>query len=132
MLTVRQSQLTTFSEARRSVFLARLLRVFENDYPVEFARLGREKAEEFAKRTLTASERFGLERENAILVYLGLRVEFGENFEKSPDRDWAIELLSHPKVPDVLKVSIVRDRFRERTQGRQIETIRTSDEATSE
>lgn len=121
MLLIRKLQFDMLGQSRRKQFEDRLLRIFESDYPDVCEGLGHEKAQSFITRTMAAAERYGIEVEGAVIVFLGLRVENGEDFQLSPDGEWALQMLANQTVPDVLRVSLVRDRLRERNQGRRIE-----------
>ena len=51
-------------------------------------------------------------------MLLQLVVAFGRNFELSPDRGWALEMLAHPTLPPSLKTGMLRERMMNRSQGR--------------
>ena len=50
-------------------------------------------------------------RSLAVAVLIELMLDYGEGFEKSPDRDWAMKFLEHPELPAPVKVGVIRDRF---------------------
>ncbi len=58
--------------------------------------------------------------EGAVAGFIRLRVGFGKEFDLSPDRVWALEILRHTSLPDVLRISMIADRFEARTLGRKI------------
>ena len=91
------------------------------DCPEKSAALGPEDLKGLVERALKFTQANGITSENAVKVFLALWIEYGEGFPMIPDRPWAEALFAHPTLPDVLKVAMVRDRFRERVQGRRIE-----------
>jgi hypothetical protein len=53
----------------------------------------------------------------AITALLELWLQFGSNFERSPARTWTMNILSHPELPGVTKVDVIRDRHLQLTGG---------------
>jgi hypothetical protein len=45
-------------------------------------------------------------------------IAFGEDFQNSPHKDWANELLAHPTSPAQIKMRILRERMTVLSQGR--------------
>ena len=54
-------------------------------------------------------------------------VEFGEELENSPDKEWADEMLAHPTMPASLKMTLIYQRLTEQSQGRVIVPFRPGD-----
>ena len=49
-----------------------------------------------------------------------LMIQFGEDFERSPIREWTGNILVHPELPGYSKAEAIRERHTETTQGRVI------------
>jgi len=120
MLTVRNAQLILLAEPGNQAVQDRMVRYVESDFPARFAEWGLAGSRAFVQRGLAVAAANGIDTEGAIAVLLQLMIAFGEQFERSPDRDWACELLAHPTLPPSLKMQMLRQRMMATTQGRSI------------
>src|SRR5437868_3600457 len=74
----------------------------------------------FVRRTVERGKGYGIESRGAVLAFAELLLQFGENFERSPIREWTMNMLAHPVLPGSAKVEGILERHLERTQGRVI------------
>lgn len=120
MLTIRTEQLATFAAAHRAEFVDRLLPHLAASFPPWFAQRQEQGAKALVERAIEIGEQSGIRGEWAVMTLVELIIEFGENFEMSPDHDWAVKLLAHRSLPDRLKVAMLSERLRQRSGGRRI------------
>lgn len=113
--------------ANKSQFIDRLLPHLAADYPSWYAAHQDSGARSFVEKVIGIGEEHNIFGKGSVSALVDLMVEFGEMFEKSPDRDWAIKLLSHPSLPDHTKVPLLSERLRQRTGGRRIVEIEAAD-----
>jgi hypothetical protein len=82
--------------------------------------MGEAGTRELTDRTLRAAANHGIENSGGILVLLDLQLQYGERFERSPDAEWARNMLAHPSLPGHIKMAAIQDRFDARTGGRKL------------
>lgn len=117
MLTIRNEQLVCFASQHRAEFVDRLVPHLSASYPSWYKSLEAEDARAFVERAIDAGASVGVRGQWAVGTLIELMIEFGETFERSPDRDWATTLLAHPALPDRLKLTMLSERLRARTGG---------------
>lgn len=118
MITIRESQMDVFRQARIDAFVGDMVRYIATDYPTHYQRLGPAETRAFVLRSMDAASRHGIELEGAIGVLIELWLMFGEQFERSPDRVWARNILAHPRLPDFIRVESIQERLLARMGGR--------------
>jgi hypothetical protein len=126
MLTIRNDQFGVFSGDLQSQFVNRLLPHLAADYPSWYQERQDPGAREFVERVIENGMKHKIRSQSAVSTLVDLMIEFGEKFEKSPDRQWAMNLLAHPSLPDGIKTSLLAERLRVRTGGRRIVEIEAS------
>jgi hypothetical protein len=118
MLVIRQSQVAEFRRARVAQFVDTLVAYLAVEYPIHCERLGKGEIRGFVERSMSAAALLGIDTEGAIGVLTELRLVYGENLERAPDREWARNILAHKTLPGYIKVEAVQNRLSEKTGGR--------------
>lgn len=118
MLTIRDAQLAIFRQGQIRSFVDSMVAYIATEYPTHYARLGQAGTRGFVERTLEAARAMRIETQGAIGVLTELRLIYGEQLERAPDRQWAQKILVHKTLPDYIRVGAVQDRLSERTGGR--------------
>jgi len=120
MLVIRQAQMRRFSEAALESLERRLKEHIRLEWPARFEQLGDAGSGALASRVTRRAEKCGIENSGGILVLLELWLQYGEGFERSPDAEWARNMLRHPSLPGHVKMAAIQDRFDARTGGRKL------------
>lgn len=120
MLTIRQSQLDDISRSMLGQFAERMIRRVEREHPDVYAARGEPAIRAYVLKSIEAAATLRIRTEGAVAGFILLRLEFGDNFDLQPDRVWALEILEHTALPDIVRISLIADRFEARTQGRKI------------
>jgi hypothetical protein len=123
MLVIRDMQVAAFRADAQRRFAERMRAYIAQAYPARYQALGDEGTKLLIQKGVEAGERHHLENEGAVSVFIELMVEFGERFERSPDRAWAERILAQPDLPGEVKVSAVRERLHARTGGRSLKPV---------
>lgn len=123
MLTIRNDQIRILSSLNRAQFVDRVLPHLAVDYPSWYEVRQQTGAREFVEKVIETGEKRNVRSQGSVSTLVDLMVEFGENFENSPDREWAVRLLAHPSLPDQIKVPMLAERLRALTGGRRIVEI---------
>lgn len=119
MLVIREAQLSDMRREAVDRFAAELQQHLQENYSQACKAVGGEEAlGAFVRRGMERARQNGIEHRGALTVLLELLIQFGENFERSPVREFARNLLTHPVLPGDAKVNAIRDRHDERTLGR--------------
>jgi len=119
MFVIRNTYLDGIREARLARLETELVTHLLTNLPGPSAVLGDEpEVRSFVRRGMAQAAGHGIDTPGGIAVFLELLVQYGERFERSPDRVWASNILAHPVLPGYVKVGAIRDRFAERTGGR--------------
>jgi hypothetical protein len=119
MLVIRDAQFADMARKAVEDFRSGLVKHLLDNYPQSCGAMGGEKGvRAFVQRGIDRAKRHGIEHGGAITILLELFIQFGENFERSPVREVARNILAHPSLPDDAKVGAIRDRHDEHTRGR--------------
>jgi hypothetical protein len=120
LLTIRKEQLDVFGREVTPRFEVRALTMVEQQYQEDYAALGRDGVLDLVRYTASSGAKHGIHAEGALNGLLQLYIEFGRQLELAPYRHWALQILSHPRLPGPLKVSLIRSRLLSLTQGRRM------------
>lgn len=119
MLVIRNTQFAIFGNQSVQAFEHELTAHLLEHYPSPCAALGGEPAlHSFVDRTIKRAEDYGITHKGGVKVFAELLIQFGEQFERSPIREWTNNILAHPELPGSAKVTALRTRHDEETQGR--------------
>jgi hypothetical protein len=118
MLVIRNAQMAVFQRASKARFEAGVVHHLAHKYPKLVAALGEEGTLNFIRRTTAAAHANRIFAEGAIAIYIDLVIEYGEQFERAPDRTWARKILAHPKLPDHIRMDTISEKFASRADGR--------------
>lgn len=119
MLVIRHAQLAVFGNRALRAFEQELAAHLLEHYPSPCAALGGEAAvHAFVDRTIQRASEYGITHQGGVKVLAELLLQFGEQFERSPIREWTLNVLAHPDLPGSAKVTALRTRHDEATQGR--------------
>ena len=118
MLTIRTEQMAVIEKLLYTSYLDRMADYIAKEYPRQFQAMGRVGTSEFVTAAIQKGRRNHIETQGGVAVLIELMIAFGENFQNSPHKDWANELLAHPTLPAQIKMRILHDRMTELSQGR--------------
>ena len=115
---IRDAQIEAFQREERARFADRMVRFVAAEYPEEYQALEAAGTRRFAERAIDFGLAHGIRAEGGLLALAGLMIQYGESFERSPDRGFAQGILDHATLPGQLKIEILLERMASRTQGR--------------
>lgn len=119
MLTIRSEQMAVFQQGLTRGFAERLADHLLTNYPTSSAALGgRTEVLSFVWRTISKAHTFGIQSMGAVAAIAELMIQFGEDFERSPIREWTLNILAHPTLPATAKAEGIQERHAEQTRGR--------------
>jgi hypothetical protein len=119
MLTIREPQIEALSSASVASYIEQTISYLENKYPWWFESVGwKEGARTYILKTMKAGEPLRIRSRGALTTWMELKIQFGEDFERAPDRIWARNILRHPKLTDQIRIDTIQGKFVERTDGR--------------
>ena len=101
-------------------FEQQMLRLIAPGFPDWLSSMGEEGALAYVRTTVASAARQGIVTGPAIGVLVLLKLEFGETFELSPEREWARNILEHPLLPGDIKVKQIAKRLVSGAAGRRI------------
>lgn len=118
-LVIREEQMAAFKLADERRFILNLASHLLTHYPTLSAKLGgKAEVAAFARRAIVNAHGFGVQSKGAVTALAELTIQFGENFERSPIREWTLNILAHPELPGYAKAEVIRERHHEQTEGR--------------
>ena len=120
MLTIRNEQLESLKLVRRQEFEAHLVETLASEYPTSLVELKEAGLLRVARHAIDCGESNGIVTKGGVTALAGLMIQYGDSFERSPDREWAQETLSSAKLPEQLKVEFLIERLAGPSQGRVI------------
>lgn len=117
-MIIRGAQIEALGQQAAERFGENMRATLARDYPRHYAALGDDGAGQFVRRCIAAAAGLGVTTTGAVAVLIELMLQYGERFERSPDREWINNILANTDVPDFLRVGAVRDRLATWTGGR--------------
>jgi hypothetical protein len=124
MLIIRNAQIETFRQAARETFTAALIVHLKTSLPGPAASLdGDADWNAFARRAIAAGARYGIHSGSGLTILAELMLQFGENFERSPLRQWTADILAQPRLPGQIKAEALRERYQDLTGGRPVVVV---------
>ena len=124
MLTIREAQLEAFRAESSRTFRLRLIAHVRENYPEVYAEWNDAGTASFIDRLVSKARTNRVDAEGAVIILLELMLEYGEEFQRSPEREWARNLLAHRSLPAHIKMEAIRDRFADRADGRRLVAFR--------
>ena len=118
MLVIRRDQLTVFADRARQRFENELVQTIAAELEPKFALLGEAEVRRLIGVAIEHGAALGIVSQGAVAILVELMMQFGENFELSPERQWAQNMLAHPTLPDHVRMDAIRGRLTAQMQGR--------------
>lgn len=118
MLTIRDPQFEPFRQRSLASFLDRMVAMVARDFAPAHAALGAGEVRALVERTVAWGAEHGVLTEGGVAVLVALRVQYGEGFERSPDRAWALAVLADVGRSEADRVEAVLARMAGRAGGR--------------
>lgn len=129
MLTIRSQQLLSFQENAREQFIDRMCAYTAEEHSEWHKRQGDAKAREFVTQCVERAKTHRIETKGAVAIYIDLTLQYGDDFDRSPDRAWAMKTLAHPALPDYVRMEAIQERLESKTQGRKLRVANGGDGA---
>lgn len=118
MFTIRDKHQAALSRSMADRFASEAICHLMTHFPAPSTRLGGKQAvQEFVERGTARARTLGVDTDAAVIVLLELWIQFGEEFERSPLREFSQNILAHGMLPGFAKVEMIRDRHQELTGG---------------
>lgn len=118
MFIVRTPQIESLRLARIRRFVDDMVAHIAAEYPTHYGRMGLVETRAFVERSIQAAGKMRIETMGSVGALTELRLIYGDNLERAPDREWARNILAHRTLPDYIRVGAVQDRLSERAGGR--------------
>lgn len=90
------------------------------EYPDHCGLLGKDGTEKLIAKGIADGERYRLGGDDAVGILIGLMVEFGDDFQRTPDRPWIARMLGQLEVPGEVRIMAVCKRIQTATGGRRM------------
>lgn len=126
MLIIREQQLSIFDRMATARFEDQLVSYIAAEYPIPYETMGESGARKLISTAIATGSSYGIKTEGSVGVLLELMIQFGEDFERAPERAWVKKMLSHPTLPGEVKVEVIRERLNQRADGRVVVAARKS------
>ena len=121
MLVIRREQMAVFADEQVKLFENKMVSYIATEYPKKYMKWGEARTRDLIRKGFLTGKRNGITKENAVIGLIELIVQFGAEFELSPEQKWAQEVMAHPSLPGDAKIQIIEERFYELTQGKEVE-----------
>jgi len=126
MMTIRREQLAALSELATRDFQRHQISYLSSEYPSRARDLGQAGLQAHVEQAMADATQRGILSKGAVAIWIELRLQFGNDLQRSPERKWALKILAHPALPDHVKLDLVRDRLTAHTGGRPVVPFGTS------
>ena len=125
MLTIRESQMEVFRDARRRTFEDSLFSQIARKFPAELDHLSESGLRSLMQRSLSRAAAYGFRKETHVVRFVEWSVELGERFERLPQCVATVQsILDHPTLPGAAKFSGIFALVQEASGGRTLRVIR--------
>lgn len=118
MLVIRRDQFTVFADRARQRFEDELVQTLAGELEPKFIMLGETEVRRLIGVAIERGAALGIVSQGAVAILVELMMQFGEHFELSPERRWAEKMLSHPTLPDYIRVNEAQKRMTAQMEGR--------------
>jgi hypothetical protein len=118
MFVIRDAQLDVLRRHALNRFVDQLVSHVTSEYPRHCTALGEEGTREFVQRVIRTAAGYEVTTVGAVAALVELMLQFGEGFERSPDRVWATNILTNSTLPDYLRVGAILERLATSIGGR--------------
>ena len=118
MLIIRDEQIEALGRARIAGFTDQMVAYIRREYPHHQLSQAMPQTRAFVESAIVSARQLRISSSGALAVLIELRLLYGDNLERAPDRAWARNILAHPTLPDHIRVGTVQERLSERTGGR--------------
>lgn len=109
MLILRNAQVQAIADAAAEERRGRLTRHLQAAYPERCAELGERRLAHLVRLGVSRAIRHGMRRESDLELHLELMIEFGKDFDRSPDVPWARAVLGSA-LPLEQKLAVLGER----------------------
>lgn len=92
-------------------YIDHLVGEVRNQFPERFDSMTEHGVRGFIARVIETGRLHRVDTSSAMPTLVELMLTFGEEFELSPDKDWALAVLSHQSLPAQVKVEVMRKRM---------------------
>lgn len=120
MLIIRPAQMEVFRRHAVDRFVDRMVRHVAAEYPARYEELGDAYCEHFVRATIDRAATYRIDREGAVAVFMELLLDYGDDLELAPDREWVMNILENTGLRGSAKVDMIRERVSNATGGRRI------------
>lgn len=96
-LVIRAEQMEAFSQAARAGFVKRMRVQLGEHFPQRCTELGQQKLEQTIEHGIRRAAEHGMRTEYEVGLYLGLVLDFGQDFDTNPTQGWAARVLADPR-----------------------------------
>jgi hypothetical protein len=121
VLVIRKAQVAALSAVTLQNFEDMILPHIAAEFPEKYKKLGDTKTRDLIRKGIEIGRQNGITQESAMVGLIELIVQFGAQFELSPEQAWARDLLAQKTVSGDVKVQLIAERFHQLTRGRRIE-----------
>jgi hypothetical protein len=95
VLLIRTKQMNAFANEAQETFVRRLAAYASEHFPEQCAALGKDGAEDAARRAVTNANSYGITSQVDICKYLNLSLALGPDFDQ---QEWAVSILQSGMV----------------------------------
>lgn len=120
MIIIRNQQMGALTADARMRFAARMKSRIVEEYPQNYAQLGEAGTAKLILKGIADGERLQLGGEDTVGILIELMVEFGEDFQRTPDQPWIANMLGLAGVPGEVRMIAVCKRIQKVTGGRRM------------
>ena len=107
-----------FQRRVMAAFFDRMAAMVAQDFPAEHRALGPLGVRALVERMIAWGAEHRVVTEGGVAVLLTLALQYGEGFERSPDRAWALRELAEVARPESARIESLLRRMAQRAQGR--------------
>lgn len=117
MLTIRNEQILQFRRAKVEEFVDSMCAYLAEEFPNWYEGTGEKGVRDFVRRNIERAKEHRVETKGAVAIFIDLTLQYGDSFERMPERAWALKTLTHPTIPDHVRMEEIQDRAQARTGG---------------
>ena len=107
-LIIRCLQMEAFSEYTRRDFENRLIMHISEIIPAEAANMPEGGLRDRVRQAVDKALGYGIEAEEDVLLFVDFTFELGQDFEQTPEYDWALNILQDQRLPGHDKVQLIQ------------------------
>jgi len=107
MIKVRNKQLNSIQEAKKTQFIEKAHLFIKTNYPLKIKKFSEQEIIQNIKAGMVRAKQYNLLSEKAMIAFIELTLILTNNFDTNPKTDWTQQILSDLHLTESQKINTI-------------------------